>query len=68
MGRFQSVLYRFEDCQCRNVAGGLDSIPAGTYSVAELDAVTVYVGAATFDLNKSAFNLLKAEGKARKVG
>lgn len=61
MGR--TLYYDFKECECLNVAGELDTIPAGRHAVAELDAVTVYVGAKTFALNKNAFNLLKAERK-----
>lgn len=63
MGRVKAVFYRFQECQCLNVAGVLDTIPAGTHAVAELDVVTVAVGAKRFDLDKASFNLLKAEGK-----
>jgi hypothetical protein len=63
MGRVKAVLYRFADCECRNIAGGLDPIPAGIYPVAELDVVSVAVGPNKLDLDKTAFDLLKAEGK-----
>lgn len=64
MGKVQGVLYRFQDCQCLNIYGGLDTIPAGIYIVAEIDVVSVAVGPKKLDLEKNAFNLLKAEGKA----
>lgn len=68
MGKVNAVLYRFDDCQCSNVLGRLESIPAGVYPVAELNVITVHIGAAILDLNKSAFDLLKAQGKVRKIG
>ncbi|MNN00493.1 hypothetical protein D3C81_1130850 [compost metagenome] len=64
MGKVKGVLYRFQDCQCPNIYGGLDTIPAGLYWVAELDVVSVAVGPRKLDLEKNAFNLLKADGKA----
>ena len=63
MGRVKAVLYRFQACQCLDAAGVITSIPAGLYFVAELDVITFDVGNKRFDLDKSAFNLLKAEGK-----
>lgn len=63
MGKVKAVLYRFAECECRNVSGGVDTIPAGIYPVAELDVISVAVGPKQFDLEKTAFNLLKAEGK-----
>lgn len=67
MGKVQAVLYRFAECECRNVFGGVDAIPAGIYPVAELDVVTVAAGNKRFDLEKNAFNLLKAEGKVTDI-
>jgi hypothetical protein len=61
MGR--TVYYVFTECECLNASGGMDTIPAGMHAVAELDVVTVYVGSKVFDLNKNAFNLLKAQRK-----
>lgn len=66
MGR--TVQYQFDECQCNNVLGRPELIPAGNYPVAEMDVVTVFIGAIVLDLNKSAFNSLKAEGKARLIG
>ena len=61
MGR--TLYYVFKECECLNVSGGMDTIPVGMHAVAELDVVSVYVGAKVFDLDKNAFNLLKSERK-----
>ena len=67
MGRVQAVTYQFEECQCNNVRGTTETIPAGIYLVAELDVVSVHIGMAVLDFPAYAFNLLKAQGKARKI-
>jgi len=63
MGRVNSVSYRIQECQCLNTAGVLETIPAGIHMVAELDVITFTVRNKRFDLDKAAFNQLKAEGK-----
>ncbi|HGY9637899.1 TPA: hypothetical protein ACOJPK_003377 [Pseudomonas putida] len=67
MGRIKAVLYRFQECQCLNVAGKMDTIPAGIHAIAELDVITLTVGPKRFDLDKAAFNQLKAEGKVTDI-
>lgn len=63
MGRVKSVVYRFQECQCLTINGDLETVPAGIHPVAELDVITLTVGNKRFDLDKAAFNQLKAEGK-----
>jgi len=62
-----AVLYRFKDCQCLDVAGKMQDIPAGIYSVAELSCITVAIGNRRVDLELNAFNSLKAQGVVEKV-
>lgn len=63
MGIGFGVNWRFEECEFLNVAGGMDTIPAGIHPVAERDTVTVYVGTRTYVMDKATFNLLKAQRK-----
>ncbi len=62
-----AIRYSFEECQCLDTRGLMQNIPAGIHQVAERDAVTVWIENRTLDLNKNAFNQLKADGKAHKV-
>lgn len=63
MGRAITVNWVFQNCECLNVAGELETIPAGIHAVTEQDVVTVKVGTKTFDLDKAAFKQLRAQGK-----
>jgi hypothetical protein len=58
-----SLYYDFQECQCLNTTGQLVTIPAGRYVVTELSSVTVVVGSNSLDLEKNAFNQLKAQRK-----
>lgn len=67
MSKIQSAIYEFDECQYTNVRGQPGTLPAGIYPVAELDVVSIAVGTAVIEMSGSAFNLLKVEGKARKI-
>lgn len=62
-----AIWYRFQECQCLDVRGVIRDIPEGCYAGVELSAVKVIIGNQAFDLDKNAFNQLKADGKVRKV-
>jgi hypothetical protein len=59
-----AVNYKFEECDCLGSSGNIVHIPAGIWPVAELDVVSVQVRGSVLDLNNSAFQSLKVQGKA----
>ncbi|MFL1478526.1 MULTISPECIES: hypothetical protein [unclassified Pseudomonas] len=63
----KAIWYRFEQCQCLDIRGVMQNIPEGIHAVAELSAVNVIIGTKNLELNKNAFNQLKADGKARRT-
>ena len=58
-----AIYYDFQDCDCLGANGRPVTIPAGRHPVAERDVVTVIIGSRVLDLDKNAFNQLKAQRK-----
>ncbi|MBI6895442.1 hypothetical protein JET64_01330 [Pseudomonas putida] len=61
MGIAQALYYDFKKCDCLNVEGEQETIPAGRYIVTEGEVVTVNAGTKTYELDEDTFKSLRRQ-------